>query len=443
MRSFDKESVSGWLRIKSHAKAMVYSLAACAILSLGALAERNSRILAIAVLAIIAIPILGFTLNQVVLTSKGREMARTVEDVRVLKEADARAFTQPFAAIMRKLSVQDIYPSPPRQILGRTGITSGHRNQVVAPIESGGEGNDPFSIHAGHRAIPGSFWASLTMAEQSALAAAAQEEIFDVGVVLWRRNQRGEHVIVIMSGKAHISIEGSLGERVIATRGPGDIVGERAALRPGARSATVVTATKVRALVIGTAEFKVFIGEYPRVLTEVLERQIYYRLTEDHQGQSTPDKSQAALRPALSLPPWTGQNCSICLTDITAFSHSSRRDEDRRSMRGVMYRMLGDAFNDSGVPWNSCYWEDRGDGTLIIVPPSIPTSAVVDAVAVRLAAELRQPNRQANAATRISLRVSTHVGPVTTDSSGVSGHAIDQAARLIQPAPLKRALANT
>ena len=63
----------------------------------------------ITVLVIIAIPISGFTLNQIALTYKGRRVAATVEDVRALKQADATAFTQPFAAIMRKLPVQDVY----------------------------------------------------------------------------------------------------------------------------------------------------------------------------------------------------------------------------------------------------------------------------------------------------------------------------------------------
>ena len=64
-----------------------------------------------------------------------------------------------------------------------------------------------------------------------------------------------DYVIVIRSGKMNISIKDTAGERVVATQGPGDIVGERAALRPGSRSATVITACELRAFVIGTAEF--------------------------------------------------------------------------------------------------------------------------------------------------------------------------------------------
>jgi CRP-like cAMP-binding protein len=407
-------------------------------------------VLVIMVLVIIAIPISGFTLNQIALTNKGRRAAATIEDVRVLKQADATAFTQLLAAIMRKLPMEDFYRGrhrPPQNCAGT--MMDQHRASMVS-IELG-DGRDPGQDRESHsgqlREYPaaGSFWASLTVAEQRALAVAARQQTFDGGVVLWRQSQHGDYVIIIRSGKANISIKDALGERVIATRGLGDIVGERAALRPGSRSATVITASELRAFVIGTAELAAVVAEHPHVL-EVLESQIYGRLTEDRLGQSPADETKPSLTApgtVNSLPPWTGQNCSICITDITAFSDSSRRDGDRISVRTAMYRMLADAFNGSGITWHACYREDRGDGALIIVPPSIPTSAVVDAVVGRLAAALGQHNRQATAATSITLRVAIHVGPVTTDPEGVSGHAINQAARLIEAAPLKSRIAET
>jgi Cyclic nucleotide-binding domain len=453
MRSPAKRPAAKWLLVRVWAKSLSYGLGAYAILGFGNVAGGSSRVAIITVLVIIAIPISGFTLNQIALTYKGRRVAATVEDVRALKQADATAFTQPFAAIMRRLPVRDVYPGqdvyPARPRPGRTGIVPDQHRGLMAPIEPGDE-QDPghegesASIQPGERPAAGSFWASLTVTEQGALAVAARQQTFAAGAVLWRQNQHADHVIVIRSGTAKICIEDAPGERVIATRGPGDIVGERAALHPGSRSATVITATEVRAFVIGTEDFAAVVAEYPRVL-DVLESQIYGRLTEDRLIRPAANESEpgrTAPDPAHSLPPWTGQNCSICITDITAFSDSSRDDRDRRSVRGAMYRMLTDAFNDSGIRWRACHREDRGDGALIIVPPSIPTSAVVDAAAL-LAAALGRHNRQVSAATRICLRVAIHVGPVMTDSEGVSGHAINQAARLVEAAPLKRQIAET
>jgi Cyclic nucleotide-binding domain len=450
MRSPTKRPVSRWLPVRAWAKSMSYGLGAWVILGFGNVAGGSSRVAIIVMLVIIAIPISGFTINQIVLTNKGRRAATTVEEIRLLKQVDATAFTQPFAAITRKLPVQDVYPGQPRPLQGRKRPTTDQRRRLMAPNRPGDEqkpvhDSESPSGQLGEWPAAGSFWESLNTAEQRALATAARQQTFDADVVLWHQNQRADHVIVIRSGKAQISIEDSLGKRVIATRGPGDIVGERAALHPGSRSATVVTVKKMQAFVIGTEDFAAFIADYPRVL-EVLESQIYGRLTEDGLSRSTANEckpGRAVPDSVYSLPPWTGQNCSICITDITAFSDSSRDDKDRRSVRGAMYRMLTDAFNDSGILWNACYREDRGDGALIIVPPSIPTSAVVDVAAVRLAVALGRHNRRASIATRISLRVAIHVGPVTTDSEGVSGHAINQAARLIEAAPLKRQITET
>jgi CRP/FNR family cyclic AMP-dependent transcriptional regulator len=69
----------------------------------------------------------------------------------------------------------------------------------------------------------------------------------EAGRPLVRRGQFGHDAIVIMSGRANVII----GKRAIASVGPGEIVGELSALDPTLpRSATVVAATPVRALVL-------------------------------------------------------------------------------------------------------------------------------------------------------------------------------------------------
>jgi hypothetical protein len=56
------------------------------------------------------------------------------------------------------------------------------------------------------------------------------------------------------------------------------------------------------------------------------------------------------------------------LTDITAFSAHRRSDEDRLTLRRVMYDMLQRAFEAARLPWRDLHKEDRGDGTLIVIP---------------------------------------------------------------------------
>ena len=107
---------------------------------------------------------------------------------------------------------------------------------------------------------------------------------------------------------------------------------------------------------------------------------------------------------------WTGQICPIVLTDITAFSAHRRSDEDRLILRRTMYDMLQRAFEAAGLMWRELHTEDRGDGTLIVVPPDTPASAVAARALGHLAAALRWHNQSASDALRMQLRVALHAG---------------------------------
>ena len=41
-----------------------------------------------------------------------------------------------------------------------------------------------------------------------------------------------------------------------------------------------------------------------------------------------------------------------------------------------LYEMLETAFDRSDVPWSCCVHEDRGDGALVLVPPTIPVAGL-------------------------------------------------------------------
>ncbi|MFD0684344.1 cyclic nucleotide-binding domain-containing protein [Actinomadura fibrosa] len=509
------------------------------------------------------------------------------------------------------------------------------------------------------------FWQALTSVEQDALVASADEVEYPIGDVLWREGQTADHVLVILSGWIRVCVERDGSERIIAFRGPGDIIGERAALLLRQRSATIVAMDTVRALRMSTQEFAAYLSDQPRVLA-VLEREMYDRLTEQANGappaqtygvpsarlsgraygaplagqaygassaplseqaygassaplseqaygaplsgqaygsSSAPLSEQAYGVPSVSenppgqapvapgfpspaapphtppgqsatvlpatpyepspyvmpsypvmhpygpaaqygppqryagapphttnphttnpyatnpynpytaqpytwhpsnpyagLPPystelssdatwpphpaaspyhavvpqhtvpmasgaepfqqdgtmrhgsaavgagpsWAGQNCSILFTDIAGFSDAVHRDDtDRLAVRSAMYGFLRDAFRASRVPWDACHREDRGDGALIVVPPGVPTAAVIDPMIARLAALLRRHNRRSSRAVRIQLRVALHVGPVMPDAEGVAGWPVIHTARLLEARPLKERLAAT
>lgn len=399
---------------KTHVRSLIHLLSCMAIIggvvsgSEGALIAAG-LVVVVGGLVLIATPVVGFTRNQMALTSKGREIATSVEDVRILKECDARAFMQPFAAILRGLSARDI-----------SSAEHGRERAGDVPVAN---------RRADRRAKP-SFWQSLTATERRALTARAQHRTFAPGTILCRQDEPAESVIVIESGWTRVYTQDGGGPRLIAERGPGGLIGERAAFSVRSRSATVITVGTVHALVITTQDFAIFINEHPRVLT-VLEQQVYDRLTEDRTQWAPPS-------PAL-----TGQICSIFLTDITAFGSSSRNDDDRRAVRRAMYTILEGAFQKSNGSWLACHREDRGDGVLIVMPPTTPADFVVGSLLPCLTAALRTHNRQASDAVRIQLRAALHVGPVVRDAEGVSGQAIIHAARLLDAPPLKRQLTRT
>ena len=133
--------------------------------------------------------------------------------------------------------------------------------------------------------------------------------------------------------------------------------------------------------------------------------------------------------------------CSILCTDIAGFGDPRRDDDDRRVVRAALYGMLRDVLAASDVPWERCLHEDRGDGTLSVVPPDVPTSALVDPLVPLLAARLRRYNRQAGEPVRIRLRVALHAGPVAADPYGLHGVSLIRAARLLDAPVLTERLA--
>jgi len=74
---------------------------------------------------------------------------------------------------------------------------------------------------------------------------------FDDGDVLCLEGHVGRQAFIIVSGTAQVS----RGDELIATVGPGDVVGELALLGDGYRRASVTAIEPVRALVMSAQEF--------------------------------------------------------------------------------------------------------------------------------------------------------------------------------------------
>jgi CRP-like cAMP-binding protein len=287
-------------------------------------------------------------------------------------------------------------------------------------------------------ATPPNFWAALSAAQQEEFRLLAGERAFAAGARLMQEGETADYVIVILDGRTRISVRGSNGiERVVAHRGPGQLVGERAALRVNVRSATVVALDQVQALAMTTANFATFLTNHPDVL-QLVEEQVYERLTMTAEENRTEENLKVdAAAVTAQLPQWAGQNCTTIFSDVVAFGSPARNEEHRRIIRREVLDMTRASLR---AVWGQCHHEDRGDGLLVVVPPSIPTVQIFEYLLIALPIALKRHNLIYAEGAQIQLRVALDVGPVTTDELGVSGQVIINAARLLEAPAFKESI---
>jgi hypothetical protein len=145
-----------------------------------------------------------------------------------------------------------------------------------------------------------------------------------------------------------------------------------------------------------------------------------------------------AAAPAL---PADGQMCALFAVDIVGFTRPDRDDDTRRYLHEKLYEYLQIAFDSSGVPWQGCYSEDRGDGALIVVPPGISFKSLIYPLPERLRRLIRRHNHVSRESAAIQLRAAVHIGPVEYDGHGFIGTDVSFAFRMLEARPVKRMLA--
>jgi CRP-like cAMP-binding protein len=284
--------------------------------------------------------------------------------------------------------------------------------------------------------VASNFWDCLNADQKRLFRAKAHNRVFAAGARLMREGEEADNVAVILSGRTEIRVGEDGAERVIAERGPGQLIGERAALEVNVRSATVVALQTVVALVMRTADFAAFISTYPAVL-KIVEEQIYLRLRERpvaETGTAGNLVTGATAPRSLAL---TGQNCTVVRTDVVRFNADERDGEAQKIIRRETLAMTRLAL---GPIWDMCRWEDRGDGLLVIVAPNIPTAQVLDRLVTALPPRLKRHNRTHSDFCRIQLRVAAEVGPIEEDEPGVCGPSINHVSRLVEAPAFKQAI---
>lgn len=118
---------------------------------------------------------------------------------------------------------------------------------------------------------------SLTDGDRRSLARWTDLLDLPAGKTLMEEGQIAHEFLVIVSGSAHVTRAGTH----VRTLGPGDFVGEIALLADDRRrTATVVTTSEVRAVVMTGAQFRALMGDVPAVAAQV-QNAVQARLSAD------------------------------------------------------------------------------------------------------------------------------------------------------------------
>ena len=137
-----------------------------------------------------------------------------------------------------------------------------------------------------------------------------------------------------------------------------------------------------------------------------------------------------------------GRICGLFAVDVVAFNGRQRDDDIQLYIHKSLYEMLQAAFDRSDVPWFGCVREDRGDGVLVVVPPTIPVAGMVT-MPDRLRVLVRRHNHVSSDAAQVQLRVAMHIGSVHHDGHGFVGRDVSLLFRLLDARALKRLLSES
>ena len=116
------------------------------------------------------------------------------------------------------------------------------------------------------------FLAGLSQDEQDALRAPGLVRSYPRGTALFHERQAADRVLVVLEGCVKLSCLSEGGKEVVlAIRGPGDLLGELAAIDGQPRSATATALEPVQALSLSAGEFRAFLETHPRACMALLE----------------------------------------------------------------------------------------------------------------------------------------------------------------------------
>lgn len=125
-------------------------------------------------------------------------------------------------------------------------------------------------LRDGLRRLP--LFAKLSEPELDELGARMRQKQFERGDTVFRKDDPGAHLYVVLEGAVKIALPGEFGqEALVAIARPGEYFGELALLDRGPRSASVVALEDTRAALLGADDFMQFLESHPAAVRSVLE----------------------------------------------------------------------------------------------------------------------------------------------------------------------------
>jgi CRP-like cAMP-binding protein len=147
-------------------------------------------------------------------------------------------------------------------------------SDTIWPGAAGGPRDDgPLPADATAAATLEGFLGYLSPRERDELLALGTERAYGAGTFLLLEGDPGNHVILLLSGRVKAFIVAPDGDRVLlALRGPGDVLGEMAAIEPEStqRTATIEAMEPTTARVLSAAELTGFLARRPSAAIALL-----------------------------------------------------------------------------------------------------------------------------------------------------------------------------
>lgn len=147
----------------------------------------------------------------------------------------------------------------------------------------------------------GTFAALVHADDLAAIEASGEIRSLSAGRPLFRQGERSDHVALIRSGRLEIVVASPDGHQtVVATRGPGELIGEFAALDGHPRSAAAVPVEGAEVVVVTARRFEQLLSQRAGMALALL-RTVVSRLRESDRQRAEFGSTTAAVRLAQHL----------------------------------------------------------------------------------------------------------------------------------------------